>query len=266
MPVTRGVCAASSSIFASRHSSFGQVRPLRMFSGQSQSPRHLRLHDRTRSQGPFLRRRYPASKVVRPCPTPARNRRSISTVEAATLVSNGAPPITRLTFPACRAHYPGGSDRCMCRLPPCPRGLPRYTAGSASALCLSMPAQASLTLRPTGSLGRPRRPLSRGFDPASYPTKPLVSYQINRQLSGWNLPPLVKRALGAHSAAKQPRGCITRPLGCFVARAPRNDGTLQTTCLFTPPRPCRRRSVRFPWPSRAPPRSARPIPRSARRR
>jgi hypothetical protein len=41
-------------------------------------------------------------------------------------------------------------------------------------------------------------PLSRGFDPDGYPTKPLVSYQINRQLSGWNLPPLVLRAFGAH--------------------------------------------------------------------
>jgi hypothetical protein len=30
------------------------------------------------------------------------------------------------------------------------------------------------------------------------PTEPLVSYQINRQLSGWNLPPLVIRAFGAH--------------------------------------------------------------------
>ena len=49
-----------------------------------------------------------------------------------------------------------------------------------------------------GSLNRPRRPLSRGSDPASYPTKPLVSYQINRQLSGWNLPPLVMCAFGAH--------------------------------------------------------------------
>jgi hypothetical protein len=45
---------------------------------------------------------------------------------------------------------------------------------------------------------RLRRPLSRGFDPASYPTKPLVSYQSNRQFSGWNLPPLVIRAFGAH--------------------------------------------------------------------
>jgi hypothetical protein len=28
--------------------------------------------------------------------------------------------------------------------------------------------------------------------------KPLVSYQINRQLSEWNLPPLVIHAFGAH--------------------------------------------------------------------
>ena len=60
------------------------------------------------------------------------------------------------------------------------------------------PAQASLTLRPAGLLNRLKRPLSRGSSPAGYPTEPLVSYQINRQLSGWNLPPLVIRAFGAH--------------------------------------------------------------------
>src|SRR6185369_9858377 len=38
---------------------------------QSPSPHHRRKH--TRSQGPFLRRHYPASTVVRPCPTPARS-------------------------------------------------------------------------------------------------------------------------------------------------------------------------------------------------
>ncbi len=32
---------------------------------------------------------------------------------------------------------------------------------------------------------------------ARAPTAPLVSYQINRQLSGWYLPPLVFRAIGA---------------------------------------------------------------------
>ncbi len=31
-----------------------------------------------------------------------------------------------------------------------------------------------------------------------YPTGPLVSYRSYRQLSGWNLPPLVVRAFGAH--------------------------------------------------------------------
>jgi hypothetical protein len=40
--------------------------------------------------------------------------------------------------------------------------------------------------------------LSRGSDPSGYPTKPLASFRINRQLSGWNLPPLMIRAFGAH--------------------------------------------------------------------
>ena len=107
-------------------------------------------------------------------------------------------PVARITFPACRAHYPGGSNGCACRLLPRPRGLPRFTGGSASATSLSRPAQASLTLRPARLLNRPRRPLSRGSDPDDCSSKPLVSYQINRQLSGWNLPPLVIRAVGAH--------------------------------------------------------------------
>jgi len=111
-------------------------------------------------------------------------------VEAATLAHDGSPPITRTTFPTCRAHYPGGSSGCACRLLPHSCSLPQMAGGSASALSLSRPAQASLTLRPAGLLSRLKRPLSRGSSPASYPAEPLVSYQINRQLSGWNLPPL----------------------------------------------------------------------------
>jgi hypothetical protein len=34
-----------------------------------------------------------------------------SDVEAATLAQNGSPLITRITFPTCRAQYPGGSKR-----------------------------------------------------------------------------------------------------------------------------------------------------------
>jgi len=119
-------------------------------------------------------------------------------VEAATLACDGSPPITRVTLPACCAHYPGGSNGCSCRLLPRSHGLPRISAGSASALWISRPAQASLALRPAGSLDRQKRPLSRGFGLSGCPSKPLVSYQINRQLSGRNPPPLVTRAFGAH--------------------------------------------------------------------
>jgi hypothetical protein len=42
----------------------------------------------------------------------------------ATLAPNGSSPITRTTFPTCRAHYPGGSSGCACRL------LPRITRPS----------------------------------------------------------------------------------------------------------------------------------------
>ena len=99
-------------------------------------------------------------------------------VEATTLAPNGSPPITRITFPTCRAPYPGGSSGCACRSLPRLHGLPLMAGGSASASALSRPAQASLALRPAGSISRPKRPLSRGFSPAGYPTKPLVSYRI----------------------------------------------------------------------------------------
>src|SRR5713101_5398970 len=124
-------------------------------------------------------------------------------VEAATLARDGSPPITRTTFPTCRAHYPGGSSGCACRLLPRSCNLPQMTGGSASALSLSRPAQASLTLRPARLLNRLKRPLSRGSSPAGYPAEPLVSYQINRQLSGRNLPPLVIRAFGAHGHSRR---------------------------------------------------------------
>src|SRR6266568_7362994 len=59
-------------------------------------------------------------------------------VEAATLALDGSPPITRTTFPTCRAHYPGGSSGCACRLLPCSRGLPQMAGGSASIVTFEM--------------------------------------------------------------------------------------------------------------------------------
>ena len=51
---------------------------------------------------------------------------------------------------------------------------------------------------PPGRSATLRRPLSRGSNPCSCPHEPLVSYRINRQLSGWNPPPLMMRAFRAH--------------------------------------------------------------------
>ncbi len=102
---------------------------------------------------------------------------------------------------------------------PIPRGLPQTLGGSASALSFSRPAQASLALRPARLLNRPRRPLSRGFDGASCPATPPVSYQRNRQLAGWNPPPQVFRTFEAHQrkptspAALLLRGVLVRAKG-----------------------------------------------------
>ena len=74
--------------------------------------------------GPLLRWRYPASTLLRPCPTPAMAV-AFRNVEDATLASDGSPPITRTTFPTCRAYYPGGLSGCSCRLLPRSCSLPR---------------------------------------------------------------------------------------------------------------------------------------------
>jgi len=54
--------------------------------------------------------------------------------------------------------------------------------------------------------------LSRGFDPASFPATPLVSFRSYRLLSGWNPPPQVMRALVAHQDARGPMIPISLPL------------------------------------------------------
>src|SRR4051812_37812379 len=113
-------------------------------------------------------------------------------------VETGLPRWPASAFRRAVPRTPADRDGCMCRLLPRSHVLPRFPGGSASASSLSRPAQASRALRPAGLLNRPRRPLSRGSSPVSCPTKPLVSYRSNRQLSGWNPPPLVIRAVGAH--------------------------------------------------------------------
>ena len=60
------------------------------FEAHGQPPPPRRLRKRTRSQGPSLRRSYPGSALLCPCPTPARSA-AISDVEAATSDRMGLP-------------------------------------------------------------------------------------------------------------------------------------------------------------------------------
>jgi hypothetical protein len=52
---------------------------------------------------------------------------------------------------------------------PASRSLPQMAGGSASALSLSRPAQASLTLRPAGSLSRPQATFVTRLQPMRLP-------------------------------------------------------------------------------------------------
>src|SRR6202790_1667815 len=79
--------------------------------------------------------------------------------------------LTRTTFPTCRAHYPGGSSGCACRLLPRSYSLPQMAGGSASALSLSRPAQASLTLRPAGLLNRLKAAFVTRLQPSRLPDR-----------------------------------------------------------------------------------------------
>ena len=109
-------------------------------------------------QGPWLHRSYPASALLRPCPTPRRARPPCRGRRSCELHPPG-PPFLHCGLPwlTCRAHYPGGPNRCQCRLLPGPCGLPRISGGSASAISLSRPAQAGLRVTAC-QLARPAFP------------------------------------------------------------------------------------------------------------
>jgi hypothetical protein len=65
---------------------------------------------------------------------------------------------------------------------------------------IRMSLRAGFTLlRPTGSQPPKAAFVARLRPNQVHPTKPLASFRTNRQLSGWNPPPQVFRAFGAHS-------------------------------------------------------------------
>ena len=134
---------------------------------------------------------------------------------------HGPPPITRTTLPTCRAHYPGGSNECRCRLLPQSHGLPRYSGGSASASSLSRPAQTSLTLRPAGLLNRPKAAFVTRLRPDRLPD------QAARQLPKQSTTLRVKssstggsRLRGTLNKAGSPGSCIKQSCRTIPASPP----------------------------------------------
>jgi hypothetical protein len=166
------------------------------------------LHKHARSKGPFLRRRYPASSVIRPPPTPRLavtlvddvRRRDLRTVP-------GLPQLPGL--PSLHAVLTTPVDRIRCSsvdllarsragVLPCPYSLPRYADGSASTPHF----RGLLELHSRYGL-QSCSPTIRGLyrEAPSWPVPRLRRSQATksyRQLLGWDLPPLVIRALGAH--------------------------------------------------------------------
>src|ERR1700692_3562145 len=119
-------------------------------------------------------------------------------VETATFVSPGAPPITHITFLTCRAHYPGGPNRCLsvsslfARPSPVNRrvGIHNFTFEACSSF--TRVTACKVAARPTADFcpEASTRPVTR--------PRRSVAITSHRQLHEWILLPLVICAVGAH--------------------------------------------------------------------
>ena len=146
--------------------------------GLRHSPDLCSLPKRVRSQAPFLRRHYPASRVLRACPPPHTARpgpRGLPVGEPPPPL--GFPVLRRISLYTCRRHYPGGIVGCSrCSLPQRQRPSPKSRRGRLTALPFSRPAQRSRTLRPAYSPSRLATLYTRGFeDFVTYVPTPVAS-------------------------------------------------------------------------------------------
>ena len=114
------------------------------------------------SQGPLLIRRYHASTLQRPCPTPAVAAAQ-SDVKVATLATNGSPLLTTNHPSDVPCLLPGRIERVRVSIAsPAHRSLPQLAGGSTSALLLKLHSRYSPSDRSAA-----QRTLSRGSSPAS---------------------------------------------------------------------------------------------------
>src|ERR687898_1008877 len=86
--------------------------------------------------------------------------------------------MTRITLPACRAHYPGGSRRVLVSVAsPSRAAFPESQAGRHPRRHFRGLLRLHSRYGPLDRSTAQRRPLSQGFGAAGYPAGPLASYQ-----------------------------------------------------------------------------------------
>src|SRR6202451_4032922 len=183
--------------FAPRHSNLRWRLSLMVFAGSSPitttSP-SSKAHQKSGSFAP------PALPGLNAHMTPSDSRRGrrLRDVEAATLAVTGLPrlpdPPFRRAVPTTPADRTGARVDCF----PAHTAFPKWQEGRHPHCHFRGLLRLYSRYGPPACSTALKRALYRGSTPAGYPAEPLVSYQINRQLSGWNLPPLVIRAFGAH--------------------------------------------------------------------
>ncbi len=91
-----------------------------VFIGRSPITDPRLLRKRARSQGPFLRRHYPASTVLWPCPTPARPAVLTTALEVRPPTGTGLPRLPGPPFQRAVPITPVDRNGCICRLLPHP--------------------------------------------------------------------------------------------------------------------------------------------------
>jgi hypothetical protein len=187
------------SIFALRYelSLTGPDRS-RCLQAYRQSPSPLHLRKRAKKSGPFAPPALPSLNAPTTLSDSRPSRRLEATLRPLPSPRTGLP---RLPEPPFRRAVPTTpADRAGARVDyfPAHAAFPKWQEGRHPHCHFRGLLRLHSRYGPSDCSAAQRRPLSRGFDPTGCPTEPLVSYQTNRQLSGWNPPPLVIRAFGAH--------------------------------------------------------------------
>ena len=164
------------------------------------SPDRCLLHKHIRSQAPFLRRRYPASQVLRACPPPHTARPVPRGLPVGAFPPPlGLPVLRRSSLYTCRRHYPGGTVGCArCFLFPTAAAFPDHQAGRLPHYLFRGLLSVHCTLRPAHSPSRLATLYTGGFrDFVTYVPAPVATDCSNTCRVGLS-PTEVPRLFTAH--------------------------------------------------------------------